>query len=302
MTDPYLITGPAKIGFSGGRTSGYMLKHIIDAHGGRLPADVHVMFANTGNEDEKTLEFVRDCAAHWSVSITWVEFDPRADNKTRVVTFDNASRDGQPLAYAIETRPTAHLFNRQSRYCTTTTKQRRMGKIMLHTFGHTHWTSVLGLRHDEPNRVANNRARSGRDRETVALPLDDAGVTNADVLEWWRRQPFGLELPNVDGQTVGGNCVLCPLKSHWKLLWSLRRAGAGAPELAKWWIDQEDKMAERIASVPQSDPSKPELRDRFLKDRFGNGVSYRDLLAYAMSDQPITKGRGRESIDCACTD
>ena len=38
--NPYLITGPAVIAFSGGRTSGYMLHEIIAAHGGTLPPDV----------------------------------------------------------------------------------------------------------------------------------------------------------------------------------------------------------------------------------------------------------------------
>ena len=46
--NPYLIHGPALISFSGGRTSGYMLKKILDAHSGLLPDDVHVTFANTG--------------------------------------------------------------------------------------------------------------------------------------------------------------------------------------------------------------------------------------------------------------
>jgi hypothetical protein len=32
--NPYLIQGQALISFSEGRTSGYMLKHILDAHGG----------------------------------------------------------------------------------------------------------------------------------------------------------------------------------------------------------------------------------------------------------------------------
>jgi len=32
--NPYQITGPAQIGFSGGRRSGYMLYHIVEAHGG----------------------------------------------------------------------------------------------------------------------------------------------------------------------------------------------------------------------------------------------------------------------------
>ena len=62
MSDPYLIQGPALISFSGGRTSAYMLKQIIDAHRGKLPDDVHVAFANTGKEREETLRFVNECA------------------------------------------------------------------------------------------------------------------------------------------------------------------------------------------------------------------------------------------------
>lgn len=48
MTDPFRIEGPALISFSGGRTSGLMLRRILDAHGGRLHRDVHVVYANTG--------------------------------------------------------------------------------------------------------------------------------------------------------------------------------------------------------------------------------------------------------------
>lgn len=48
MRNPCKIEGPAVISFSGGRTSGMMLRAILDAHGGTLPADVRVLFANTG--------------------------------------------------------------------------------------------------------------------------------------------------------------------------------------------------------------------------------------------------------------
>ncbi len=34
--NPYLITGPAQIGISGGRTSGHMVYKILEAHGGTL--------------------------------------------------------------------------------------------------------------------------------------------------------------------------------------------------------------------------------------------------------------------------
>ena len=58
--NPYKIEGPALISFSGGRTSGFMLKKIIDAHGGLLPEDVYVVFANIGKEMRQTLDFVNE--------------------------------------------------------------------------------------------------------------------------------------------------------------------------------------------------------------------------------------------------
>lgn len=67
--NPYLIEGPALISFSGGRTSAYMLFKILEAHGGVLPPDVHVVFANTGREREETLRFVHQCASRWNVRI-----------------------------------------------------------------------------------------------------------------------------------------------------------------------------------------------------------------------------------------
>src|SRR5690606_21274192 len=69
--NPYLITGPAIISFSGGRTSRYMLKHIIDAHGGTLPDDVVVCFANTGKEMPETLDFVLRTEQEYGCPIVW---------------------------------------------------------------------------------------------------------------------------------------------------------------------------------------------------------------------------------------
>lgn len=52
MSDPFKITGPAVVSFSGGRTSGYMLYRIIAAHGGTLPDDVKVCFQNSGGKHD----------------------------------------------------------------------------------------------------------------------------------------------------------------------------------------------------------------------------------------------------------
>lgn len=47
---PFLITGPASINFSGGRTSAYMLYRILEAYGYELPHNVRCVFCNTGKE------------------------------------------------------------------------------------------------------------------------------------------------------------------------------------------------------------------------------------------------------------
>lgn len=292
-SNPYLIQGPALISFSGGRTSGYMLKHILDAYDGALPPDVHVAFANTGDEREETLEFVKECSDRWGVPITWVEFDPYVEDDTKVVTFATASRRGEPLNAAIATRPTAHLYNPVSRYCTATTKLRRLQKLMLKGLGYQRWSSVLGIRHDEEKRVRSNRARSGRDRQEIILPLDDAKVVNDDVLAWWEQQAFKLKLPIVGGETLHGNCEMCCLK-HWTKLVRILRED---PSKADRMIEREDRMRQRLHNQPYTG-SGIDARASFFKD----GSSYRDLVAYAQSDKAIPAIRGGGSVDCSCTD
>ena len=85
--DPYRVPRPAVVSFSGGRTSGYMLKHIVDAYGGRLPDDIAVVYANTGLERPETLDFIDTCAAAWGVPIVWVEYDWDAPHRTRLVDY-----------------------------------------------------------------------------------------------------------------------------------------------------------------------------------------------------------------------
>ena len=74
MSDPFKITEPTVISFSGGRTSAYMLWRVLQSNGGKLPEEAIVCFANTGKEDENTLVFVRDCAINWGVKIHWIEY------------------------------------------------------------------------------------------------------------------------------------------------------------------------------------------------------------------------------------
>lgn len=74
MTNPFLITGPAVISFSGGRSSARMLWGHLQAHDGELPPDVYVAFTNTGREMPATLDFVQECASRWGVRVVWLEY------------------------------------------------------------------------------------------------------------------------------------------------------------------------------------------------------------------------------------
>lgn len=267
----FKVDGPAKISFSGGRTSALMLYMTLLAHDGKLPDDVHVLFANTGKEREETLEFVRDVGKAFGVPITWVErsscscaigivtrraahFAITGSGDLRInlehgpecmakdpdwvgyrhIDFDSASRHGEPFAALIEQRN--YLPNPVTRLCTEELKIRVMKKWMV-DHGHDHWTNVIGLRADEPNRVARMRSARQEGRWDVELPLADAGITQAHVDAFWAAMPFDLHLRKWEG-----NCDPCFLKGRAKRTRIMR----DKPELAPWWI-----MMESVVRIPR---------------------------------------------------
>ena len=126
MLDPFKITEPTCISFSGGRTSAYMLWRVLQSNGG-LPEEAIVCFANTGKEDEATLKFVQDCSDRWNVEIHWVEFQD-ADPAFKRVTFETASRDGEPFEALIRKRN--YLPNPVTRFCTVELKIRSIHKYL----------------------------------------------------------------------------------------------------------------------------------------------------------------------------
>lgn len=278
MSNPYLITGPAVISFSGGRTSGYMLRQILDAYSGDLPSDVVVTFANTGKERPETLDFVRDCGARWNVPIAWLEWrDGEHGSRFEVVSHNSASRAGEPFAALIAKKPM--LPNPMLRYCTIELKIRVM-RDFARSLGWEHWRNVVGLRADEPGRVGRAIA-NGKERWTNICPLAEAGVSEADVLAFWKRQAFDLRL-----KSYQGNCDLCFLKSAGKITTIMRER----PDLVGWWAEQEAAKA----------PVAGKDGDRFRQDRAGyadlaEGVRRQGVLFHDAFDD-------NQSCEIGCTD
>lgn len=230
--NPYLITGPALISFSGGRTSAFMLWNILQAHGGKLPNDVVVAFANTGKEREETLRFVHECSIRWGVKVHWLERSDDLPGFTEV-GFNSASRSGEPFATLI--RKKGFVPNSVTRYCTIELKARVM-RDFCRSLGWERWQSVVGLRYDEGHRVLKALARndSGKERWTSVMPMSRAHHTKRDVLAFWAAQPFDLGLRDYEG-----NCDLCFLKSRGKL----KRLIRDNPSMVDWWKDQEARTS-----------------------------------------------------------
>ena len=248
MNNPYKIEGPALIGFSGGRTSAFMLWNILQAHSGTLPNDIFVTFANTGKEAPETLDFVHEIEQKWGVKIYWLELyfgKERPVYRTKIVDYETASRNGEPFEALLDRRK--YLPNPVTRFCTSELKIKVMSRFMRKLQGYKNWYNVIGLRYDEPRRVAS--ALKQYEAWTNITPMNDAKHTVEDVSEFWKKQNFDLKLTNANGKTPAGNCDLCFLKGMDTTISILKER----PEMADWWIKQEQKFGQHEGATFRKD-------------------------------------------------
>ena len=284
MSNPFEIIEPTCISFSGGRTSAFMLYKILEAHDMSLPEEAKVVFANTGKEEEATLKFVNECSKRWNVEITWLEFAVENNEKiSKVVNFETASRNGEPFESCINFYQPS-LPNGRARYCSSQMKTRTMHRY-LKSLGWTEWDSFIGIRADEPRRVAKFRVNPHPEskHETVCMPLVMTNVSSKEVGEFWSSQCFDLELPNINGKTMHGNCDLCMLKPKAQILSLITEK----PERALWWIKQEEEASKRCAGDGKF----------FAIDR----PSYAQMHKYA-AEQTDMFDKTEEGISCFCGD
>jgi len=224
------------INFSGGRTSAYMTKRLIDEGGEYL-----ITFQNTGKEMQGTLDFINECDKQWNLNIVWLEY--RKPASFEVVTFKTASRDGLPYKQLIEQRP-ASIPNMQFRYCTSELKINTL-KRYLKSIGVIEYTSFNGIRYDEPRRWQKTKDSD----YDVELPLVKWKVNKQDVLNFWKQQAFDLKV-----NEPYGNCDCCFLKGKGKLSIIAKEK----PELFQWWIDIENESKHQF---------KKEITYQQIKDK-----------------------------------
>ncbi len=197
------------ISFSGGETSAYMTWWILN-NWAKKYEEIKVLFANTGQENEETLSFVKKCDDHFGFKTIWVEADVqhgvRKSAKAKVVSYETASRNGFPFEEMIKKYG---IPNQKFKHCTRVLKLEPIYSY-LDSIG---WEKedfdvAIGIRADEIDRIS-----STADINNIIYPLvAPLNMTKPKINSWWAEQPFRLNLKGYQG-----NCKWCWKKSKRKL-------------------------------------------------------------------------------------
>lgn len=191
--------------FSAGRTSARMSEML------RFAADIYAwdirfVFANTGEEDEETLRFADRCDKAFGLDLIWLEavVDPRPRKGTgfKIVSFETASRNGEPFEAVVQKFGVA---NKAYPNCNRELKQRPIDAYFRSIgWSHKRRFTCIGMRVDEQDRRS-----SEADKKNFVYPLMDWWpMTKKEVIDSWKTEPFDLYLPE-----HLGNCKWCWKKS-----------------------------------------------------------------------------------------
>lgn len=190
------------ISFSGGRTSAFMAwwcKNNLSSQ-----YEIRCIFANTGQEHEGTLKFVDRCDKAFGLNVEWIEADviheAGAGTRHKVVSYQTASRDGRPFEEMIKKYG---IPNQAYPHCTRELKLAPI-RDWQRVNGWDDCLMAVGIRADEIDRMQPDAKSRG-----IVYPLISMRrMTKSSVIDWWKSQPFDLEVPE-----RLGNCVWCWKKS-----------------------------------------------------------------------------------------
>ena len=147
---------------SGGRTSEFMYKYILENHADEY--NIVGIFANTGWEHHKTLEFVHNNDIEnerlFGVKPVWVEavvHKGRVSSTHKLVTYETASRNMEPFEEVVKKYG---LPNSAYPHCTRELKEQPIHDYIKNVMGwsnkadgDSNYFTALGIRSDEPVRI-----------------------------------------------------------------------------------------------------------------------------------------------------
>jgi len=190
------------ISFSGGETSAYLSKLMLDEHG---KDSVDFVFANTGQEREETLKFIQKFDEAHDLGVTWVESvinEAGKGTSHKIVDFNSADRIGSRFTEMVKKYG---IPNQAYPHCTRELKAAPIKTFLDEKYGDD-YVIAIGIRYDEKNRHPKEP-----DKRFI-YPLYEKQLRKIDVNVFFEDQPFRLNLHEHQG-----NCKTCWKKSDVKL-------------------------------------------------------------------------------------
>ena len=229
-----------------------------------------VLFANTGMETAQTYDFIdavdRRILSPAGCPVVWLQFacDFNSEGKSTnrhpvIVDYESAARKGEPFFDFV--RASKMLPSRRFRTCTETLKIDMMNKYSKPHFGYDDAEKAIGLRFDEPRRVARVRDRNDAQEKLrkrndwhSIMPLAEWRKTRACVIDFWRKEGnLGLPFNLADDSVHLSNCEGC---FYGRLGEQLRVAVENPARAAEW-----AKMERFVTDYRQG---RPDLQRRKL--------------------------------------
>jgi Phosphoadenosine phosphosulfate reductase family len=195
------------VSFSGGETSAFMAQWLKANKSDEY--EMIFVFANTGCENEETLEFVNECDKYFGLNVVWVEAIITPVKGVGVianaVSFETASRNGEPFELMIKK---LGIPNRAAPRCSEELKKYPI-RAYARSIGLKQYYTAIGIRIDEVDRVSDKYKK-----EKILYPLISMIPTSKmDINSFWSKMPFRLRL-----KSYQGNCKWCWKKSLKKLV------------------------------------------------------------------------------------
>jgi hypothetical protein len=214
--------------------------------------NVEYVFCDTGAEHPLTYKFIRDVVENWGIELTCLR--TKITNEKGVgaswekVSLDSCKYDLKPFTDSILKYSTPTIAGPK---CTDRMKSTPSDKYCNETYGKKNYIKWLGMRIDEPNRIkkVDDQLDMFSEKTSKEPPVNIdylatiSDFEKQDVLDWWAKQPFDLQIPE-----HLGNCVFCIKKGAEKLALAARQE----PELRDRFIE--------MVNLPEI-PKKPSYQD-----------------------------------------
>lgn len=199
---------------SGGKTSGYQTKRVLDEYSDKY--NILVAFANTGQENNATLDFINNCDKMFGFNTMWLEakVNPEKGKGTgyKIVSYETADRSGKVFEGVIKKYG---IPNKSYPHCNRELKLAPIHAYAKEYFNGEKYKTAIGIRTDETRRVSKKAAEAHSDG--IVYPLVDWFPSDKiDVNDFWEDQEFNLEL-----EEHQGNCKWCwkkSLKKHFRII------------------------------------------------------------------------------------